>query len=172
MEGLRGARVSTWGEGTCTGAAGEEGELWRSDVVSEVGIPAAEMGGTERYKEEVNEGFDHEVLSAGGEVAQEVREGMSLGNQEQMDRGMMDPSGRHWGSTVSSGRHLNRGEQRGFAPKDPQSTSPIGTLERLLIDEISQPGGFSSSESVCLSEVCPCSLCRERGRLGAQRWSL
>lgn len=80
-------------------------------MVSEVGISAAEMGGTRRYKEEVNEGFDHGVLSAGGEVAQEVREGMSLGNQEQMDRGMMDPSERHWGSTVSSGRHLNRGEQ-------------------------------------------------------------
>ena len=53
---------------------------------------------------------------------------------------MTEPSGAHWGLTVGSGQHLNRGEQSRFAPKDPQQNPMLtGPLERLLSDEISQP---------------------------------
>jgi len=42
-------------------------------------------------------------------AAQEVREGVRLGRQD--GSGMTDPSGGHWGLSVGSGQHLNRGEQ-------------------------------------------------------------
>lgn len=56
------------------------------------------MGETREWKEEVNEGLDHGVLSARGEMAHEVREGMRLDRQD--GRGVTDPSGGHWGLTL------------------------------------------------------------------------
>lgn len=53
-----GGRVCAWVQRVKRGSSGEV--MW---FQRKVGIPAAEMGGTREWKEEVNEGLDHGVLS-------------------------------------------------------------------------------------------------------------